>query len=276
MTKAKGTKAAAKATRKDAKPAPKGAPAKTAKGAPAAKPAPAKAAPKAAKPAPAAKPAARVAPAKAAPVTKPTKAAPAAKPAAKAAPAAKPEVPSTPAPAVVDGTIIKKKKVKRGAPPMLPRRVPRAPLPPREAGAAPPPPKPTTPGSLHAPARVPEGAEKLKANLTRAINLIQQLKNLKRNLHRQYWEAARILLELSTSELYQAKGYNSFESFIEREIERELGIGRSVVTDYIRIYKIFQKEAAEEIGLDRLRKALKEIYPEPGAASASSSGAASG
>lgn len=262
MTKAKGTKAAAKATRKAPKPAAKAAPAKAAparptKAAPAkpAKTTPAKAAP--------AKPAPKAAAVKPAP-SKPPVAAP------KTEPPAAPE--AAPAP---EGLIIKKKKVKRGAPPMLPRRIPRKPLPPREAGEVPPPPKPTTPGSLHAPARAPEGAEKLKANLTRAINALQRLKTLKRNIQRQFWDAAVILLELSAPELYQAKGYGSWESFVEREVEKELGIGRVQALDLVKIARIFQKEAAEEIGLDRLRRALREIYPEPGAAAPASNTAAS-
>lgn len=258
MTKAKGTKAAAKPARKVGKPAPKAAPAKAAP----AKAAPAKAAPKAApaKPAPKATP--KAAPAKPAAKAPPAKPAPSKPP----APAPKAEAPAAEAaPPTGEGLIIKKKKVKRGAPPMLPRRIPRKPLPPREAGEAPPPPKPTTPGSLHAPARAPEGAEKLKANLTRAINALQRLKTLKRNIQRQFWDAALILHELSAPELYQAKGYGSWESFVEREVEKELGIGRVQAIDLVKIVKIFQREAAEEIGLDRLRKALKEIYPDPAA-----------
>ncbi len=271
MTKAKGTKAAAKATRKAPKPAAKAAPAKAAPAKPTkvapskpAKTTPAKAAP------------AKPAPAKAAPA-KPAPKAAAAKPAPSKPPVAAPrtEPPAAPEAPPAEGLIIKKKKVKRGAPPMLPRRIPRKPLPPREAGEAPPPPKPTTPGSLHAPARAPEGAEKLKANLTRAINALQRIKTLKRNIQRQFWDAAVILLELSAPELYQAKGYGSWESFVEREVEKELGIGRVQALDLVKIAKIFQREAAEEIGLDRLRRALREIYPEAGAATSGSNTAAS-
>ncbi len=256
MTKAKGTKGSAKAVAASAKAAPKGT-----------KPA-AKAAP--AKPSPPAKPAAKpTAPAKsvpAKPVAKsvPAKpAAPASKPpaAASAPPEARAEAPA--APAGDGGLIIKKKKVKRGAPPMLPRRLPRRPLPPLE-GSAPPPPKPTIMGSLHAPARSPAGAEKLKENLTKAIGALAKLKGLKRNLQRQFWDAAQTLRELSDPALYQAKGYGSWESFLEREVEKELGIGRVQAVDLVRIVKIFQREAAEEFGQDKLRAALKALYPEPG------------
>ncbi len=249
MTKAKGTKGSAKAVAASAKPAPKGTK-------PAAKPAPAK---PAAKPAPAKGPAAK------APASKPPVKAPVSKP--PAAPSAPPEARVEAAPsqaAGAEGLIIKKKKVKRGAPPMLPRRLPRRPLPPLEAGSAPPPPKPTITGSLHAPARSPAGAEKLKENLTKAIGALAKLKGLKRNLQRQFWDAALTLRELSDPALYQAKGYGSWESFLEREVEKELGIGRVQAVDLVRIVKIFQKEAAEEFGQDKLRAALKALYPEPG------------
>ena len=232
MTKAKGTKGSAKAVAASVKPAAKGTK-------PAAKAAPAKAAP-----------------AKA-PVSKP--------PAAPSAPPPEARAEGTPSQAPgSEGLIIKKKKVKRGAPPMLPRRLPRRPLPPLEAGSAPPPPKPTITGSLHAPARSPAGAEKLKENLTKAIGALAKLKGLKRNLQRQFWDAALTLKELSDPALYQAKGYGSWESFLEREVEKELGIGRVQAVDLVRIVKIFTREAAEEFGQDKLRAALKAIYPEPG------------
>jgi hypothetical protein len=147
---------------------------------------------------------------------------------------------------------------------MLPRRLPRRPLPPLD-GSAPPPPKPTITGSLHTPARAPEEAEKLKANLTRAITALADLKRLKRNLQRQFWDAALILKELSNPSLYQAKGYTSWESFIEREVEKELGIGRVQAIDLERIATIFTKEAAEKFGQEKLRDALRVFYPEPGA-----------
>jgi hypothetical protein len=145
------------------------------------------------------------------------------------------------------------------------RRLMRRPAPAGAEGAPPKP--PTPPGSLHAPARSPEGAEKLKANLTEAISALAKLKGLKRNLQRQFWDAALTLKELSDPALYQAKGYGSWESFLEREVEKELGIGRVQAVDLVRIVKVFNRAAAEEFGQDKLRLALKALYPEPGASS---------
>ncbi len=204
--------------------------------------------PKAAKPAKAAKSAAAKAPAKSV---------------AKAAPPAKVAVAvAVAAPAADASGSVKKKKVKRGAPPMLPRRLARRPLP--SPGTPPPPPKATQPGSLHAPARAPDGAEGLKVRLMAVINDLGKLRSLKRSLQKQFWEAGRILSELSRPELYQAKGYGSWESFVEREIERELAIGRTTAEELRRVVVVFQREAAEELGFERLRQALKILYPEPG------------
>lgn len=201
------------------------------------------------------------------------------KAAAKAAPeptrakaTAAPEKAPPVAPAASPGVQVakKKKNVKRGAPPMLPRRMARRP----EAGtpgAPPPPPRPAAPpGSLHAPARAPEGAESLKQRLSTVMTLVAQLRALKRTLNRQFYDAGLVLQKLSDPELYKAKGYGSFESFIEREVERELSIGRSLAHDLVQIVRVFQRGPAEEIGLDRLRAALRALWPESGPQTAAS------
>lgn len=224
-----------------------------------ARPAPAKKAKpaKSAKPAPkAAKPAAKV--------VKKAAAKPAVKPAKAAKPAAAPAAEPVEAEASSGGVSIKKKKVKRGAPPMLPRRLARRPL--QSPGTPLPPPKATQPGSLHAPARAPDGADALKVRLMSVINLLGKLRGLKRSLNKQFWEAGLILADLSRPELYQAKGYGSWESFVEREIERELTIGRTTAEELRRIVRLFQREAAEELGFERLRGALRALFPEPGSA----------
>jgi hypothetical protein len=106
--------------------------------------------------------------------------------------------------------------------------------------------------------------------------LIAQLRGLKRTLNRQFFEAGLLLQKLSEPALYQAKGYGTFESFVEREVERELAIGRSLAHDLVSIVRVFQREAAEEVGLERLRQALRALWPEPGPAAASSGTATSG
>jgi hypothetical protein len=163
--------------------------------------------------------------------------------------------------AEVAGVVRKKKNVKRGAPPMLPRRNLKRDLPP--PGSPPPPPRaPMMPGSLHAPARAPEDADQKKKNLSQIHNLLNQLKAMKRSIGRQFFEVGLILTKLSDPNLYKTRNYASFDAFVEREIERDINIGRSEVSALIRIVKLFQQKPAEEIGLERLKAALKVIYPD--------------
>ncbi|MDP3276056.1 MAG: hypothetical protein Q8Q09_12720 [Deltaproteobacteria bacterium] len=249
--KAKGTKTAS-ATKAPAKPATKAPAAK----APAAKTAKAPASKAPAAKAPAAKKSAK--PAKEA-------AKPASKVAAKAVEASK--APAATTSAEVAGVVRKKKNVKRGAPPMLPRRNLRREVPP--PGSPPPPPRaPMMAGSLHAPARAPEGLDQTKKRIAQIHSLLSQLKNMKRSMTRQFFEMGLVLEKLDNPELYKARGFASFDNFVEREIERDINIGRSDVSVLLKIVKIFQRPAAEEAGLERLRAALKAMYPEPGTLSA--------
>lgn len=212
-------------------------------------PAPAKAAKPAAKtPAPAAK---TPAPASKAPAQAPEKAAAKPAPAAPAAPAE--------SPAAQAAAMIKKKNVKRGAPPMLPRRAGRRPL----GDGTPPPPRPAPPpGSTQGPSRAPQGAEQLKERISTLNNLLNQLRGLKRSSQKQFWEVGQVLLKLENQNLYEARGYSSFPAFVEREIEQGLGIGRSQVFLMLRVVKLFQQPAAEELGLEKLRLAVDALFTE--------------
>lgn len=256
----KNAKAAASTAKASAKPA-----AAAGKGAKEAEKKPAAPAKPAAKPAK--EPEKKGAPAKPAAAAKPAPKAEAAKPAAKPAAgdgkaATKPGAPAAPTTsAEVAGVVRKKKNVKRGAPPMLPRRNLKRDIPP--PGSPPPPPRaPMMPGSLHAPARAPEDADAKKKKLSQINNLLTQLKGMKRSIGRQFFEVGLILTKLSDPDLYKTRNYASFDAFVEREIEREINIGRSEVSALIKIVKLFQQKAAEEIGLERLRAALKVIYPD--------------
>ncbi|MBI5513148.1 MAG: hypothetical protein HY909_05225 [Deltaproteobacteria bacterium] len=158
------------------------------------------------------------------------------------------------------GVLRTKKKVKRGAPPMLPRRLVRRPPP--SDGTPPPPPRPTSVGSLHTPARAPAEAEALKERLKKVMGDMNRLRALKRTLNKNFWEVGLLLQELSEPEMFRARGYGSWDAFVEREVEKDL-FGRTLAQDLIRIVRVFQKERAEEFGLEKLRGALRALYPDP-------------
>jgi hypothetical protein len=233
----------AKPAAKPAKPAPKAVkaakPAKAgpAKTAPSAAPAKAKAAPAKAAPVKAAP--VKAAPAKAAPVkAAPVKAAP-----AKAAPAPKAEPAKASKPAEIAAP--KEAPLTKGKPGSLFV----APIPPRSRLTA----------------REPAAAEDLKAKLGALATSINQIKGLKRSIQRSFWEVGLILVDIRDRKLFVAKGYSSFEAFLEREIE----LGKNASLKIARAVQLFQKDAAVAAGLDRVLLAVAafdgELEPREGA-----------
>lgn len=195
-------------------------------------------------PAPKAKPKA----AKAAPKAVPAKPAP--KPvAAKAAPKAPPKAAPKAAPAKAsDSSIPPKPGPKEGMTKGKPGSLFAAPIPPRSRLAA----------------REPVAAEDLKAKLGALATAINQIRAVKRSIQRSFWEVGLILGDIRDRKLFVAKGYSSFEAFLEREIE----LGKNVSLKIARAVQIFQKEAAVAAGMDRVVLAVAafdgELEPQQG------------
>ena len=195
------------------------------------------------KPAPGAKPT----PA-AAPVGKPATA----KPQGKASSAAKPSPPASSKPAEKSATSAA----------------------PRAAEAAPGKTAPVrgTPGQIVAtpsrtPARSPVGAEELKLKFGALSSATSQIKGLKRSLNKSFFEVGRILADIQEKKLYEVKGYGSFESFVEREID----LGKTVSLRLVRITQTFVREAALAAGLERTTAALAALDGESDMLSTSTS-----
>lgn len=249
--KASGGSKTAKSASK-AKAAPKAAPKSAARK----KAAPAKAAPKGPKKAaPAAKGAASKAK-KPAPKATAAKAG-AAKPGASKPGASKPsdKTPPRPAPALMNS---KRKLGLRGAAPWAARHAAKHAAEARARAA-----EPAPPGSARATIRVPTGAEEIKAKIAELHTQTQKVRTLRKRLEKGFFEIGQVLIEVQQQELYLAKGYGSFEAFLEREIE----LGKAMSLKLIRIASIFQREAAYDYGLDRLLAALSalegELIPKP-------------
>jgi hypothetical protein len=103
--------------------------------------------------------------------------------------------------------------------------------------------------------RTPERAEELKLHLTELSNTTLRLKALKRTIQKDFWEAAVLLADIQDRQLFQAKGYTSFDTFAEREVE----LGKATCLRLARLPKIFQPAAAKEIGLAGVLGALDAI-----------------
>jgi hypothetical protein len=160
-----------------------------------------------------------------------------AKPAAKAA-AVAPEAP-------------KRKLGLRGAAPWAARHAAKHAAEARARAAEPP-----LPGSARATIRTPATAEAIKAKIADLHNALQQIKGFRKNLAKGFYDVGLVLKDIQARRLFEAKGFGTFEAFLERETAE---LGKTTALRLVRIASLFQKEAALELGMDRIFMALMSI-----------------
>lgn len=114
---------------------------------------------------------------------------------------------------------------------------------------------PPAPGSARATLRVPTGAEEIKAKIAGLHNSLVRVRTLRKNFAKGFYEIGTLLREIQAGKLYEAKGFGSFEAFLEREID----LGKLTSLQLVRVASVFREEAALEIGLDRCLAALAAI-----------------
>jgi hypothetical protein len=85
---------------------------------------------------------------------------------------------------------------------------------------------------------------------------LTRLRGLKKQLNDRFFEAATVLHGIREAKLFDAKGYASFEAFVEREVD--LG-GRTLALRLARIPEVFLEEAARANGLEALLAALEAM-----------------
>jgi hypothetical protein len=120
----------------------------------------------------------------------------------------------------------------------------------RKRNAEPPP-----PGSARATLRIPPQAEQIKTKVSQLHQLIGQIRNMRKRLDKTFFEIGEVLAQVQMDELHVAKGYSSFESFLDREID----LPRTLALKLIRISHTFQKDTAYDFGLERLTSALAAL-----------------
>jgi hypothetical protein len=113
--------------------------------------------------------------------------------------------------------------------------------------------EPAPPGSARATIRVPTGAEEIKVKVAELHNQVQKIRNLRKRFDKGFFEIGQVLTEIQQQELYLAKGYGSFEAFLEREVAE---IGKQTSLKLMRIAHLFQREAALDYGVERLSAAI--------------------
>jgi len=125
--------------------------------------------------------------------------------------------------------------------------------------------EPPLPGSARATIRIPTGAEDIKQRVGDLHNSLVKIKALRKNLGKGFYEIGNILKDIQARRLYEAKGYGTFEAFLEREID----LGKTMGIRLVRVCTTFIKEAAHEYGLERILNAMAALE---GAVESSGSG----
>jgi hypothetical protein len=115
--------------------------------------------------------------------------------------------------------------------------------------------EPPLPGSARATIRIPVGAEDIKKKIGDLHNALTQIKGLKKNVNRSFYDIGSILKDIRERRLYEAKGYGTFEAFLEREID----LGKAMGIRLIRVVTTFVKDAAQEYGLDKVMLAMSAL-----------------
>ena len=116
--------------------------------------------------------------------------------------------------------------------------------------------EPPLPGSARATIRTPAKAEDIKAKIADLHNALQQIKGFRKNLAKGFFDIGCVLRDIRERRLFEAKGFGTFEAFLERETAE---LGKTTALRLVRIASLFQKEGALELGMDRIFMALASI-----------------
>ena len=121
--------------------------------------------------------------------------------------------------------------------------------------------EPPLPGSARATIRTPTGAEDIKQKIAELHQALTQIKALRKNVNKSFYDIGMILRDVRDRQLFLAKGFGSFDAFLEREMD----LGKTTSLRLVRITQIFLKEAALEFGMERSINALITLEAIPDA-----------
>jgi hypothetical protein len=113
----------------------------------------------------------------------------------------------------------------------------------------------------------PAGAKsELKAQLGRLSSATSQISGLKRSINKSFFDVGLLLNQIRNERLYEVKGYGSFESFVEREID----MNKVLCLKTARIAEAIQRDQALAAGFERAVAAVSALdgMVEPAAAAA--------
>jgi hypothetical protein len=105
----------------------------------------------------------------------------------------------------------------------------------------------------------------LKARFSALNHATAQIKTLKRSIQKNFFDVGLQLDHIREEKLYEVKGYGSFESFLEREMD----LDKVTCMRLARLARSMVREAAIEVGLERACAAMAALEGEAVALSGS-------
>jgi len=107
--------------------------------------------------------------------------------------------------------------------------------------------------------------EHLKAQVTALNSATAQIKTLKRAIQKNFFDVGLQLDRIRDQKLYEIKGYGSFESFLEREMD----LDKVTCMRLARVARSMVREAAIEVGMERACAAMAALEGEQASPSTS-------
>lgn len=101
--------------------------------------------------------------------------------------------------------------------------------------------------------------ESLKARFAALRTATSEISGMKRSISKNFFDVGVILNRIRSERLYEVKGYGSFESFVEREIE----LSKVVCLRSARIAESLRRDVALQAGLERSSAAVAALDGEP-------------
>ena len=113
----------------------------------------------------------------------------------------------------------------------------------------------TRKASEPAPAAGKENKSELKAQFARLSAATSQITGLKRTLNKSFYDVGTLLNQIRNERLYEVKGYGSFESFVERELD----LNKVLCMRAARIAEAIHRDQALAAGLERAAAAVAAL-----------------
>jgi len=121
---------------------------------------------------------------------------------------------------------------------------------------------PPKPGSARGTLRSPDNADGIKQRMSELLNVLVRIRALRKNLDDGFFQIGVELKRIQDEKLYEAKGYSSFESFAERELD----LGKATAAKLARVPVIFLEAAACHHGIQGVLAAIDALDEHPSAA----------